>query len=133
MELLKKIESVRELFQAGLWSSDTELSFCIGANLAGSRVTKGGTETISVRSLDSVLQGKRASFIKMDIEGSELEALKGAEETIRKWRPKLAISMYHKPEDIWELPLYVKKLVPDYRLYLRHHSNAKWDFVLYAV
>lgn len=69
----------------------------------------------------------------MDIEGSELEALKGAVHTIQRDKPKLAICIYHKPEDMTEIPLYIKSLVPEYKLYVRHHSNCCTETVLYAV
>ena len=73
------------------------------------------------------------TFIKMDIEGAELEALKGSREIIQRYRPRLAISAYHKKEDLVELPLYIKELVPEYKLYIRHYSNAGVETVLYAV
>ncbi|MFH1618985.1 MAG: FkbM family methyltransferase [bacterium] len=69
----------------------------------------------------------------MDIEGAELDALKGAAETIKKNRPKLAICIYHKPSDLFEIPLFIKSLVPEYRFYLRQHQPISCDLVLYAV
>lgn len=72
------------------------------------------------------------TFIKMDIEGAELEALEGAKNTIVKSKPKLAICLYHKPDDLWKIPLYLKKLVPEYKFYIRHHSKVRWETVLYA-
>ena len=62
-----------------------------------------------------------------------MNALIGAEETIRKYKPKLAISLYHKPEDIWEIPAYIISLQKGYRLYLRHYSPWHEETVLYAV
>ena len=76
---------------------------------------------------------ERVTFIKMDIEGAELEALKGARNIITKYRPKLAICLYHKPEDIITIPKYIKSLLPEYKLYVRHYSNNTGEFVLYAV
>ncbi len=69
----------------------------------------------------------------MDIEGAELEALQGAKNTIQRFLPKLAICIYHKPKDIIEIPLYIKKIAPRYNLYLRHYSNFHSETVLYAV
>ena len=69
----------------------------------------------------------------MDVEGAELESLKGAKEVIKRDIPKLAICIYHKPEDVITLPLYIKELVPQYKFYLRSYSNADNEMVLYAV
>ncbi len=88
---------------------------------------------VPTESIDNVLQGKRVTFIKMDIEGSELAALKGATDSIRQWRPRLAISLYHKFEDIIEVPSYIVSIVPDYHLYIRHYSSDIWETVLYAI
>lgn len=72
------------------------------------------------------------TFVKMDIEGSELAALRGMKCLIQRDKPKLAICVYHKPEDILEIPSYIHSLVPEYRLFLRHHSNMMTETVLYA-
>lgn len=94
-----------------------------------------GTVDVPVRcvSLDSYLseQGIKPSFIKMDIEGTELDALHGAAQTIQQHRPKLAICLYHRDEDLWTIPLFIKSLVPDYKFYCRE-NNVGFEFVLYA-
>jgi hypothetical protein len=76
---------------------------------------------------------KRRRFIKMDIEGSELEALYGAANTISKNLPRLAISIYHKFEDIVDILSYVHELAPTYRFYIRQCSYIDGETVLYAV
>ncbi|WP_207131900.1 FkbM family methyltransferase [Clostridium botulinum] len=88
---------------------------------------------MEVTSIDEFLQGKEVTFIKMDIEGAELEALKGAENTIKRYKPKLAICTYHKPMDIVNIPIYLKSIVPEYNIYLRHYSYGPLDTVCYAV
>jgi hypothetical protein len=74
-------------------------------------------------------------FIKMDIEGAELDALKGAENTIRRYRPILAVCLYHRAEDIYEIPIFVKGICPDYRLFTRKNcwNYATNDFQMFAV
>lgn len=120
------------LYQAGLWSEDTTLHFSEMGNGA-SRITQQETTTsIHVVPLDRCISGE-VTFIKMDIEGAELEALKGCQEIIRRCRPRLAISIYHKKEDLVEIPLFIKTLVPEYKLYVRHYSNDTGETVLYAV
>lgn len=90
-----------------------------------------GVEVQAVK-LDDKLSGKRVTWIKMDVEGAELKALKGAEQIIKSQRPKLAICIYHKIEDLWTIPTYLKSLVPDYKFEIRHHTNTLGDTVLYA-
>lgn len=127
-----------ELIEKACWSGKGVLHFSgdrLQTMFGGAGVQeKARVDSIDVPadSIDSVLDGQRASFIKMDLEGAELEALKGARATILKWRPKLAISMYHKPEDIVELPRYILQLVPDYRLRIRHYTSDVQETVLYA-
>ena len=74
----------------------------------------------------------RLDFIKMDIEGSELSALQGAETSIRRWQPKLAISLYHRPEDFFSIPLWIDSLGVGYRFFLDHYSIHSEETVLYA-
>lgn len=114
----------------GTWSCDAELHF--QENGSASSICEEGTCVIKTTSIDNVLAGERATFIKMDVEGAELESLKGAQETIRKYRPKLAISLYHKPEDILEIPEYILELNPAYRFTIRHYHADMTEMVLYA-
>lgn len=83
-------------------------------------------------SLDAILKGKDVSLVKMDIEGYELEALRGAERILIEQKPKMAVCLYHRLEDLWEIPQYIKKLNPNYKMYIRHHSPVAWDSVLYV-
>jgi len=73
------------------------------------------------------------TFIKFDIEGAELSALKGAYNTIQKYKPKLAVCIYHLPNDLWEIILYIKEQFPFYDLSVRTHQFDGLDFVLYAI
>jgi FkbM family methyltransferase len=96
----------------------------------GSRIDPNGKTEIETIRLDSILNGKPVTFIKMDIEGSELKALKGSEYTIKKWKPRLAICLYHEWEDIIEIPSYILHLVPEYKMYIRHYSTIRGETVL---
>lgn len=120
------------IFNEGLWSKKEKLFFSENGQ-AASHVDRGGNSQVQMNFIDGALKGEKASFIKMDIEGCELEALKGAYHTIEKYRPKLAICVYHKPEDIFEIPLEILRHNLDYRLYLRHYSYIFTETVLYAV
>ena len=88
--------------------------------------------TAEVLTLDSYLDGAPASFIKVDVEGMEMELLRGAERTIRTCRPKLALCVYHYPSHLYEIAEYVRSLVPKYRFHLRQHAPLFGDFVLYC-
>lgn len=133
VDMLKDMPDANiQMHNAGLWSEDTTLYFEEMGN-AASRISKEKTGTsIRVTALDRCISDP-VTFIKMDIEGAELEALKGSRETIQRYRPRLAISAYHKKEDLVELPAYIKELVPEYKLFIRHYSNAAIETVLYAV
>lgn len=73
------------------------------------------------------------SFIKMDIEGAELDALIGARHSIEKDLPVLAISAYHQPDHVWRIPLLIQSFSDQYRFFLRSHNEEGWDLVCYAV
>ncbi len=121
------------LFQQGVWSGRTSLKFDAFAS-GGSRIAENGSSVIDVVSIDETIKDNdKVTFIKMDIEGSELEALKGAKTVIQRDKPKCAICIYHKPEDMVTIPLYIKELMPEYRLYVRHYSNSEFETVLYAL
>lgn len=83
--------------------------------------------------LDDCFINEPVTFIKMDIEGAELKALRGAERIIRERKPKLAICIYHSLEDHWEIPMYIHKLQPDYKLYMRHYHEYGIETVCYAI
>ena len=91
---------------------------------------------IPVTSIDAEVdrQGwSRVDFIKMDVEGAELSTLKGAELTLRRFRPRLAVCLYHSPEDFFRIPRFLVECDLGYRFYLEHHFMNGWETVLYAV
>lgn len=75
----------------------------------------------------------RLDMIKMDIEGAEVIALDGASQVLREFKPRLAVSAYHKPEDLWDIPHKLKSLNNNYKLFFGHHSPIQWESVYYAV
>lgn len=120
------------LFPYGAWKEKGALRFKNTGDWS-SEVNEAGEFRIPVSSIDEEICDGRVTFIKMDIEGSERAALEGAEKTVQRNRPKLAICVYHKPEDILDLPEYILSLHPDYRLYLRHYSLISTETVLYCL
>ena len=117
------------------WNEDTTLDFYRrggrNSSLSGGRGMAIPTEA---KKLDTVLDEKKATLIKLDVEGAEREALMGAEKTIRMNKPRIILSLYHRTEDMLELPKQIKSLHRGYKLYLRHHPYIPaWDTNLYCI
>jgi len=75
---------------------------------------------------------KRIDFLKLDVEGAELDALRGGLNSILRFRPKMAISLYHKPNDLFEIIRFVSRAFPFYELYLDHYTIHREETVLYC-
>jgi FkbM family methyltransferase len=117
----------------GLFSSAREVFF--SEDGSGARMAKHGKARVRLVSLDEYLSEEERSeitYIKLDIEGAEQDALKGMQKTIAKYKPKLAICIYHLPDDLWKIPLFIYQLNPDYKLYVRQHHSVH-ETVCYAV
>lgn len=112
----------------GLSDERGTLYFDSGQGSASSISDKGDV-AIDVEALDNIVQD--ASFIKLDLEGWELPALKGAETNIRTNRPKLAVGAYHNPKDFLEITAWVLDVQPDYKVALRHYTESWTESVLY--
>lgn len=97
---------------------------------SASSVTKEGSEIITVDTLDTIIKEK-VTFIKMDLEGWELNALKGAAEHIRSDCPKLAIAVYHNSSDFRKVFKYIQGFDLDYQVYLRHYTQGWSETVMY--
>lgn len=138
MSLNKSLAEHVHLIESPLWSTSGKQLFIEG-NGPATRVLPSSMnpaarkiETLAIDDLVRREQLSSVDFIKMDIEGAELEALKGAEETIRSFRPKLAISVYHKLHDFWTIPQYIDQLGLGYRFSLRHFTIHHEETVLFA-
>jgi FkbM family methyltransferase len=134
---LKDYKNV-EVIAKGLWSDETVLKFFSDGGSGGSSFVLGQTSiSIPVTSLDKFFEGKPRqelpTFIKMDIEGAEREALIGATNIIKKNHPKLAICVYHKPEDIFEIPQLIYEIDSSYKFSLHQCADGVYDTVLFAV
>ncbi|KAA0577791.1 FkbM family methyltransferase [Azospirillum sp. B21] len=114
----------------GLWSHADTLLFSSGRG-PGGRLDEGGDVSVPVQALDDLGLGP-VTFIKLDIEGAEMPALRGAERTIRHHRPKLAIAVYHDIGDFAAIPRLIETMRPNSRYRLRHHSPIHHDTVLYV-
>lgn len=117
--------------EVGASDSKKTLRFSDIGNMK-SCISDDGETVIQVEKIDDIVGDSSVTFINMDIEGAELDELKVAEETIRRFKPTLAISVYHKRLDCMEIPNYIKSLVPEYKFYFRLHKAVAIDAVLYA-
>lgn len=127
---LKDLPNVK-MFNEGLYSNSGFVSFTSTANVDG-KISADGDIKIPVRQIDSLI-GEEPTFIKLDIEGAEEEALNGAKNVITQLKPKLAIAAYHKGADLWSLPEQILKMRPDYKIYLRHYSTTGLESVIFAL
>lgn len=108
------------------------LTFTSGQG-GGSAIGTDGDIHVAAAALDEMFPQGRADFIKLDVEGAEALVLQGARHLIQRNRPVLAVSLYHNPADIWELPELLFGMCEDYRFYIRQHCFNSFDSVLYAV
>jgi len=120
---------------AGVYKTTTTLQFKADEGKGSSVSATATTNTISVpvRAIDDTPECADATFIKMDVEGSEMDALLGAKQTILRNKPKLAICIYHMHKDFVQIPNWIHTLVPEYKLYVRHHAFSVNETVLYAI
>ena len=131
-----KLQQKIKLYNCALLDIEQEIRYETGAHGSQSscvNVKNSASNIGKTVRLSDILKNHKVTFIKMDIEGSELKALSGGEEIIKKQKPKLAVSVYHKLEHLWEIPLYLKSIVPEYRIFIRHHSPLEYETVCYAI
>ena len=127
-EKLTNIETINK----GIYDCVGELPFREEGTML-SMLSENSDHHIEVDTIDNITAGKPVTFIKLDVEGAELQALKGAEKTIRKYKPILAVSIYHKKNDLIAIPKYIKEIAPKYKFYFRTHKKLAIDAVLYCV
>jgi len=120
------------LFPCGLGRETAVGRFAEGQG-GGSALNSGGKTFVQIVALDQVLPNFAPTFIKLDIEGAEPDALLGAAGLIDRSQPTLAICVYHKPEHLWVIPRLIRRLMPQGRLALRSHQFNGFDVVAYAI
>ena len=119
------------IIEKATWSEPTCLHFSVHANGTSAISDRGGN--VAATSLDEELGDARVTFIKLDVEGAEMETLRGAEHIIRTQHLKLAVSVYHKTGDILNVPELLLSYAPDYHFYLRHYCLFDNETILYAI
>lgn len=132
-KLIRNCESLNNFkaVNAAITGFDGEIGF---SSLAGRQSSVGGENMINCLSLPTLCQDVKPTFIKIDSEGCEIEILKGGEEILKKFKPKLNVAAYHKSEDIFKLPILINAINPDYKIHLRHHPYIPaWDTLFYCI
>ena len=125
----KRIEPIK----CGLYDTVGKLMFnAIGSG--SGEISERGSVEIGTDTIDHILQGESADFIKMDIEGSEYNAIIGARKTIERYMPTMMISVYHKRDDFIRIPLLIQSICPMYKLFFRHYRKMSvQETVCYAI
>jgi FkbM family methyltransferase len=133
------LEKKIELIQRPIWS-ESKIPVYYRSDGPGSKVSfdeipdmTGKTTTIAIDDFIHTNKIEKVDFIKMDIEGAELNALKGAVDTIKKYKPKLAICVYHSIEDFGTIPKFINELNLGYKFYLGHYTIYQEETVLFAI
>lgn len=121
-----------KLHKFGL-SYKNKTAFFTNSGTAGSKVSNEGNRKIKLISLDQYLYNRKPTLIKFDIEGSETDAVLGMKKIMKELKPKLAICIYHRPSDLWKIPLLIKKINPRYKIFIRHYTQTQHDTVCYAI
>lgn len=132
-KLIKNCETLKDFtgVNAAITDSDGEIGF---SSLAGRQSAVGGDNMIKSLSLPTLCKESEPSFIKIDSEGCELEILRGGEEILKNFKPKMNVAAYHKSEDIFKLPILINAINPEYKIHLRHHPYIPaWDTLFYCV
>jgi FkbM family methyltransferase len=104
------------------------------SHITGAAVdTADAGSTINCRRLDDIEWTITPTYIKMDIESAEPEALAGGTELLRRHQPVLAICTYHRSEHLWEIPNFIHSIAPEYHIFLRRYAEESWEGVCYAI
>lgn len=120
------------LIPCATWSKTETILFSCSEG-ENSRVSKTSDNSVQALAVDDFIGNSSYDFIKVDVEGADLPTLEGAIQSIRRMRPYIAVGVYHRPKDLWDVPLYLKNNLDSYRFYLRQHGQCCFDTVLYAL
>jgi FkbM family methyltransferase len=121
------------VFPYGASSHKEVLGFNVTGTVRSQIATNGPAEPVECWPLDDLLEGIAPTYIKMDIEGAEPDALAGAAKLIRHHRPVLSVCLYHRSEHLWQIPALIHSICQDYQLFIRRYAEECWELVCYAV
>lgn len=121
-----------QLYHFATWSSAKTLYFSMQGK-ESSAISATSTTAIKAIAIDEILADVCFNFIKLDVEGAEMETLKGAIQCLLAQRPYIAVSLYHRPTDLWDIPLFLAEHLHSYRYHLVQHGHHGLETILYAV
>ena len=120
-------------YDCALWNGKCKLNFNNDSRSKWDAcVSNDGTVSVEADCLDNIIGQNKVTFIKLDVEGSELETLIGATEIIKREHPRMAISVYHNKKDLFDIAHYVLSLWSGYRLAIRHYHSDAIETILYV-
>ena len=128
----EKLRSKITTFPIAAGSYNGEISFD-GSGTEQARISLSGHIKAKCRRLDDLLGKRGVTFIKMDIEGAELDALESASDIIKNQSPILAVSVYHQIDHLWRILYLINSIKKGYAFFFRSHAAGGWDYILYAV
>ena len=128
----EKLRSKITTFPVAVGSINGEICFD-GSGTEQARISLSGHIKAKCRRIDDLLGDRGVTFIKMDIEGAELDALEGASDVIENQSPILAVSVYHQIDHLWRILSLINNIKKDYLFFFRPHAAGGWDYMLYAV
>jgi FkbM family methyltransferase len=132
-QTLNKINGIQFLpTNLATWSESATLTFS-NSGEEGSRVDNNSGFKVSAIALDDYLKNDHFNFLKIDVEGADLNTLIGAIKTIERNRPYISVAIYHRPKDLWEIPLFLFSNFTNYKFYLRLHGHNLIETILYGV
>jgi FkbM family methyltransferase len=120
------------VIESALGEATSDARFSAGQGVA-STLSSEGNISVRVSTLDDLLEQESPTFVKLDIEGAEFGALAGSRHLLARSQPIVAVCVYHRPDDIWRIPLQLRDLVPHHRYFLRAHEYDGFEVVAYAV
>lgn len=137
---LNKLSKRKNIFinKMALWNKNGTINFFKNESTSKVVSTKNALNTVEVQSITidqyvTNMKINKVDFIKLDIEGAELSVLQGAIKTLREHSPQLAISIYHQPEHLYQIPLFLHKILKDYIFKINHYSCFYNETILYCI
>jgi len=131
-KLRSRLRSGDSLHQVLVGETQGIANFNAEGTMASAR-SDSGLLSVPMTTLDALLQHEEPTFIKLDVEGDEMPALRGALRTLTRTQPVVAVCAYHRPDDIWEIPLFLKRLLPENKMLLRAHAFDGFELVVYSI